>query len=144
LAALAKKRLAEAGGFDGGVRENTRWWNNFYDQREDGRVFRGNTGCQASDDMRGIYGSWTDSHGGGTKTDMRQLECRASHALPERDFQEFDSAPCYNEIFTTSRFVRNWGEREEPEGIIFAGMPGVEPMHSTTGNGSLLLISAPR
>ena len=57
----------------------------------------------------------TDSHGGGTKTDMGQYECSASYALPERDFQDFDSAPCYNEIFLlpASRFVRNWGDSED-------------------------------
>jgi hypothetical protein len=116
LIALAKKRLAEAeaAGFEGLVRENTRWWNAFYDRRENGRVFRGLGGTQCTDNLRAIYQqSWTDSHGGGTKTDMRQLECSASYALPERDFQEFDSAPCYNEIFPTSCFVRNWGDSQD-------------------------------
>ncbi len=116
LIALAKKRLAqaEASGFEGLARENTRWWNAFYDLRENGRVFRGLAGTQCTDNLRAIYQqSWTDSHGGGTKTDMRQLECSASYALPERDFQEFDSAPCYNEIFPTARFVRNWGDSQD-------------------------------
>lgn len=115
LIAAAKGRLAaaESDGFDGAVQKNTRWWNAFYDQRENGRVFRGNTGRAASDDIHEIYHSWTDSHGGGTKTDMRQLECSASYVLPERDFQEFDSAPCYNEIFTTSQFVRNRADNQD-------------------------------
>jgi hypothetical protein len=129
LIGLAKKRLAvaEGGGFDGVVQENTRWWNNFYDQRENGRVFHGLTGTACTDDIRAIYQSWTDSHGGGTKTDMRQLECSASYALPERDFQEFDSAPCYNEIFCTSRFVRNWGDSEDMwKQIVEYWMPGAE------------------
>jgi len=51
--------------------------------------------------------------GGGTKTDMRQFECSASYGLPERDVQPWTSAPCYNEIFYTNRFVRNWGDSED-------------------------------
>jgi hypothetical protein len=44
---------------------------------------------------------------------MRQLECSAEYARPERDIQDFDGAPCYNEIFYTARFVRNWGDSED-------------------------------
>jgi hypothetical protein len=112
IMAVAKQRLAEIepGGFEGVLQENVRWWNAFYDKREDGRVFHGSGGRDATDDIRAIYRSWTCNHGGGTKTDMRRYEGSASYALPERDFQEWDSAPCYNEIFHTSRFVRNWGD----------------------------------
>ena len=115
LLALAKKRLtdAEAGGFEGVVKENTKWWNDFYDLRENGRVFRGETGRNATDEITSIYRSWTDSHGGGTKTDMRQYEASASYGLPEKDLQFWTSLPCYNEIFTTNRFVRNWGDSED-------------------------------
>ena len=145
LVALAKQRLAAAeaaGGFEGVVLENTQWWNNFYDQRENGRVFRGDTGRSASDDIRSIYESWTDSHGGGTKTDMRQLECSASYALPERDFQEFDSAPCYNEIFSTSRFVRNWGDSEDMwKQIVEHWMPGGKENARDTFNMPGMLIT---
>jgi hypothetical protein len=112
LLTLAWQRLAKAqtGGFEAVVKENTRWWNAFYDKRENGRVFHGSTGRAVSDDIRALYRSWSVYHGGGTKTDMRQYECSASYALPERDFQEWDSAPCYNEIFHTQRFVHNWGD----------------------------------
>jgi Glycosyl hydrolase family 95 catalytic domain len=115
LLALAKARLvdAEADGFDGVVWENTQWWNHFYDQRENGRVFHGTSGSDCSDDVRAIYRSYADSHGGGTKTNMRHLECSASYAFPERDVQLWNSEPCYNEIFTTSRFVRNWSDSED-------------------------------
>lgn len=129
LMALAKKRLADAekGGFEGVVQENTKWWGNFYDKREDGRIFRGDTGHNASEDIVSIYQSWADSHGGGTKTDMRLYECSASYAVPERDFQEWDSAPCYNEIFTTSRFVRNWADNQDMwKQIIEHWMPGAK------------------
>ena len=115
LLALARKRLeeAETGGFDGIARENAQWWADFYDQRENGRVFHSATGSDCSDDIRAIYRSYSESHGGGTKTDMRQFECSASYAMPERDVQLWTSAPCYNEIFTTSRFVRNWADSED-------------------------------
>ena len=115
LLVLAKQRLtdAEAGGFDGIVKENAQWWNSFYDKRESGRIFRGLAGTQCSEDIRALYRSYTDSHGGGTKTDMRQYECSASYGLPERDVQPWTSAPCYNEIFTTPRFVRNWADSED-------------------------------
>lgn len=129
LLALAKKRLAEAeaGGFDGIVAENTKWWTDFYDRRESGRIFHGASGTNCSDDIREIYRSYTDGHGGGTKTDMRKLECSAGYAVPEKDIQEYDSAPCYNEIFTTSRFVRNWGDSEDMwKQIISHWMPGLK------------------
>lgn len=129
LLAMAQQRLAEAekGGFDGVVRENTEWWANFYDKRENGRIFHGTGGSACTDDIREIYLSYTDGHGGGTKTDMRQLECSASYATPEKDIQDYDSAPCYNEIFTTSRFVRNWGDSEDMwKQIISHWLPGLK------------------
>jgi hypothetical protein len=95
LLALARRRLAEAeaGGFDGVVQENARWWNDFYNQRENGRVFHSDNGTACTEDIRAIYRSYSDSHGGGTKTDMRQFECSASYAMPERDVQLWTSAP---------------------------------------------------
>ncbi len=129
LLAMAKKRLAEAetAGFDGVVKENIKWWSNFYDRRESGRIFHGASGAACSDDIREIYRSYTESHGGGTKTDMRQFECSASYAALEMDIQDYDSAPCYNEIFTTSRFVRNWGDSEDMwKQIVWHWMPGAK------------------
>ena len=110
LLAIAKERLDKAvkAGFDGVVQGNTKWLTDLYDKRENGRIFRGLADGQCSEDIPSLYSSWTCGHGGGTKTDMRQFECSASYALPEKDFQEWDSAPCYNEIFYTNRFVRNW------------------------------------
>ncbi len=127
LIAEAKKRLAaaEAAGFDGAVQANTKWWSDFYDKRENGRVFTSTSGTQCTENVRGVYGSWSDSHGGGTKTDMRHLECSASYAVPEADIQNFDGAPCYNEIFYTSRFVQNRGDSEDMwKQIVQHWMPG--------------------
>jgi hypothetical protein len=59
--ALDKKRLAsaaEAGGFDGVVKENMEWWNAFYDRRENGRIFKGLTGTQCTEDIVNIYRSY--------------------------------------------------------------------------------------
>jgi hypothetical protein len=127
--ALAKKRLAdaEAAGFDGVVKENRDWWNAFYDQRENGRIFRGLAGAQCTEDIPAIYRSYADSHGGGTKTDMRQYECSASYVPPERDAQLWSSAPCYNEIFTSNRFVRNWADNQDMwKQLVWHWMPGAK------------------
>ena len=112
---LAQQRLlqAKAGGFDGVVRENTVWWDAFYARRENGRVFRGVSGTNCTEDVRSVYASYTESHGGGTKVDMRRYEHAASYALAERDIQPWNSMSCYNEIFTTSRFVRNQADSED-------------------------------
>lgn len=125
--ALAKKRLAaaEAAGFDGVVKENTKWWNAFYDRRENGRVFKGLTGTQCTENILRIYRSYADGHGGGTKTDMRQYECSASYVPPERDAQLWSSAPCYNEIFTSNCFVRNWADNQDMwKQLVWHWLPG--------------------
>jgi len=115
LLILAKRRLAaaEARGFDGVVKENTQWWGNFYDLREDGRVFHGLAGTKCSEDIRSIYRSYTERHGYGTKSDMRDLELYSAYGAPERDIQYVNSEPCYNEIFATNNFVRNRGDSED-------------------------------
>ena len=112
LMEIARKRLTsvEKQGFEAIVQENAKWWENFYDKRENGRVFYGVSGRNATDDIKTIYRSWYCTHGGGTKTDMRKYEASAHYAAPETDNQRWHSLPCYNEIFYTSRFVRNWGE----------------------------------
>jgi hypothetical protein len=142
---IARKRLAEAekAGFDGVLEENTRWWNAFYDRREDGRVFRGLTGTKCTDDIRGIYRSYADGHGGGTHTDMRKYECSAMYVHPERDSQLWSSAPCYNEVFTSQDFVRNradnqamwkqlvwhWMDGAKNNARDMFGMPGMAIFH---------------
>jgi hypothetical protein len=49
----------------------------------------------------------------GTHTDMRKYECSAEYVHPERDAQAWSSSPCYNEIFTTMHFVRNWADHQQ-------------------------------
>ncbi len=125
--ALAIKQLADAesDGFDGVLRENTEWWNAFYDMRENGRIFHGLTGTECTEDILSIYRSYADGHGGGTKTDMRQYECSASYVPPERDHQLWSSAPCYNEVFTSNRFVRNWADNQDMwKHLVWHYMPG--------------------
>ncbi|MDR3261322.1 MAG: GH92 family glycosyl hydrolase [Tannerella sp.] len=115
LLALAKKRLDEmqAGGFDNALKSNTQWWDDFYDRREEGRVFGGNSAANCTEDIPTVYQSYADSHGGGTKTDMRRFESSASYVMPEQDIQGWNSGPCYNEIFTTSTFVRNRADNQD-------------------------------
>ncbi|MBV5314488.1 MAG: hypothetical protein JZU47_14400 [Prolixibacteraceae bacterium] len=115
LMKLAKERLAKAekDGFDGILRENTNWWNAFYDKRENGRVFFGSNGTKCTEDILSIYNSYADHHGGGTHTDMTKYECAAEYVHPERDAQAWSSSPCYNEVFTTMHFVRNWPDHQQ-------------------------------
>jgi hypothetical protein len=143
--AEARKRLAaaEAAGFDGLVQANTQWWNDFYDRRENGRVFYGTNGTRCTDDIRSIYRSYADHHGGGTHTDMRKFECSAEYVHPERDSQYWHSSPCYNEVFTTHQFVRNradhqvmwkqlvwhWMEGGKDNARNLFGMPGMAILH---------------
>jgi hypothetical protein len=89
LMKLAMERLAKAekDGFDGILRENTNWWNAFYDKRENGRVFFGSKGTKCTEDIVSIYNSYADHHGGGTHTDMTKYECAAEYVHPERDAQ---------------------------------------------------------
>lgn len=130
LPGIARKRLATAqvAGFDGLVKKNADWWSNYYDRRETGRVFNGTAGTACTENIRELYTqSWADSHGGGTKTDMRKLESSASYVMPEQDIQGWNSGPCYNEIFATNRFVRNWGDSEDMWKQIFQHwMPGAK------------------
>ena len=112
LIAEARKRLsaADPGGFDAVVRENAGWWSQFYDRRETGRVFAAISNPLPSEDIPSLYRSWYCRHGGGTKTDMRQLEASAHYGVPEKDRQPWNGLPCYNEIFYTERFVHNQGD----------------------------------
>ena len=142
---LAKERLtqAEKTGFDGILDENNRWWNDFYNKRENGRVFWGMKGSGCTEDILSIYDSYADHHGGGTHTDMRKYECSAEYVHPERDAQAWSSSPCYNEVFTTMHFVRNradhqqmwkqlvwhWMEGAKSNARDMFGMPGMAILH---------------
>jgi hypothetical protein len=143
--AEAKRRLSAAApaGFDGVLQANAAWWSAFYDRRENGRIFHGLAGTACTDDIREIYRSYADHHGGGTHTDMRRYECSAEYVHPERDSQLWSSAPCYNEIFTTHHFVRNradhqvmwkqlawhWLEGAKNNARDLFGMPGMAILH---------------
>ena len=129
LIAEARKRLsaAEAGGFDAVVQENTRWWRDFYDRRETGGVFAASGNPLPSEEVPAIYRSWYCTHGGGTKTDMRQLEAGAHYGVPEKDRQQWYSLPCYNEIFYTSHYVHNRGDNVEMwKQIVEHWLPGAK------------------
>jgi len=143
--AVAKRRLSAAApaGFDGVARSNTHWWDAFYNRRENGRIFHGLAGTVCTDDIREIYHSYADHHGGGTQTDMRKFECSAEYVHPERDSQYWHSSPCYNEVFTTHQFVRNradhqimwkqlvshWVEGGKDNARNMFGMPGMAILH---------------
>ena len=125
--AVAKQRLkdAEKRGFDGVVKENAHWWSAYYDKRENGRVFKGLTGTQCTEDIKDLYQDYIDGHGGGTHTDMGKYECSAMYVPPERDAQLWSSAPCYNEVFTSQRFVRNQADHQQMwKQLVWHWMPG--------------------
>jgi len=98
---------AAALGFDRLAAENAAWFARLYDQREDGRIFLGAAGTNATDNIPEIFSSWFIRHGGGNKPDMRRHESTASYANVEQDWQLWHSLPCYNEIFYTPSFVRH-------------------------------------
>ena len=107
--AEAKRRLdaAVADGFDKLVAENTAWYDDLYDRRENGRIFTGKEGTAATESAQEVFTSWNIRHGGSNKPDMRRYEATASYSNVEQDWQLWHSLPCYNEIFYTSVMVRN-------------------------------------
>ena len=108
----AKKRLDEAegaGGFPAVESENRTWFQNFYQQREEGRVFGSDSlHPWPGESIQDLYRSWYCIHGGNTKPDMGRLQASAHYANPENDTQHWNGLPCYNEIFYTGRFVHHW------------------------------------
>ena len=108
----AKKRLDKAeraGGFDAVKSENLAWFQNFYKQREEGRVFGSDSlHPWPGESIQDVYRSWYCNHGGNTKPDMERLQASAHYANPENDAPSWHGLPCYNEIFYTSRFVHHW------------------------------------
>jgi hypothetical protein len=143
--AEAKRRLdaAKADGFDRIVDENTQWYNDLYDQRESGRIFYGDAGSTATEDIQGVYSSWYNSHGGGCRTDMRRLQASASYTRLESDSQPWHGLPCYNEWFYTPVYVRNrgdscdmwkqivehWWQASRDNAREMFGMPGMALLH---------------
>jgi hypothetical protein len=112
IVAEAKARLAaaEKAAFDGLVEENAAWYGEFYDRRENGRVFFGSSGREVSDHIPEAFQSWFCRHGGNCKTDARRYQQSADYANVEQDVQAWHGIPCYNEIFYTSHYVRNRGD----------------------------------
>jgi Glycosyl hydrolase family 95 catalytic domain len=143
--AEAKHRLdaAKADGFDQVVDENTRWYNDLYDRRESGRVFYGDAGSEATEDIKGVYSSWYNIHGGGCRTDMRRLQASAPYSRLESDSQPWHGLPCYNEWFYTPVYARNrsdscdmwkqiiehWWQASRGNAREMFGMPGMALMH---------------
>ena len=92
--AEAKKRLdaaERAGSFNGVVKENTQWWNAFYDKRENGRIFRNSTGTKCTGrrarDISKLHRFARRRHQGGhAKVRTRRFVCvgRAGHSALEQ------------------------------------------------------------
>jgi hypothetical protein len=112
LFAAARRQLdlAVAAGFEKLVADNAAWYARLYDRRENGRVFVGNSGQNATENLPDVFSSWSIRHGGSNKPDMRRFEATASYANVEQDWQLWHSLPCYNEIFYEPTAVRNRGD----------------------------------
>lgn len=107
--AEARRQLDAAmrDGFERIVAENADWYRRLYVQRENGRIFQGDSGSAATENIPEVFASWSIRHGGSNKPDMRRFEATASYANVEQDWQLWHSLPCYNELFYTPTFVRN-------------------------------------
>ena len=143
--AEARRRLdaAEADGFDRIVQENTQWYGDLYEKRESGRVFYGDSGQDATEEIADVYSSWYCRHGGGCKTDMRLYQASAHYSNVETDAQPWHGYPCYNEWFYTPSYVRNradsvdmwkqivehWWQASRENARQAFGMPGMAMLH---------------
>lgn len=113
--AEAKRQLLEAEklGFEKLVGENTEWYDNLYDKREQGRIAIPGGHSEAVDEvmLMDAFTSWSYRLGGFCLPDPSKFEGSASYAAFDNDTHSWHSLPCYNEIFDTDRVVRN---RPEP------------------------------
>ena len=102
---------AEKAGFDGLLKENAAWYEELYDRREHGRIFRGNAGF-ARAQVPEIFRSWRNQHHSSScLTDPKKYETDTTYAWPSVDWANWHGMPCYNELFYTHTHVRNRSDR---------------------------------
>ena len=143
---FARKELLSASkiGFNGLVAENDNWYTNFYNKRENGRIFYGTPDPKkASDDLKETFYSWFCTHDGATNTNMQKYQASAHYVVPELDIQPYAGLPCYNEVFYTPSSVRNrddqvkmwkelikqWADAGRQNAKEMFGMPGMFITH---------------
>ena len=110
--AEAKTRLAEAAkaGFESLLAENTKWYEQFYQEREKGRVFQGNVESARSR-IPDVFGSWSCNHEGTCHPDPSRYEANACYTYLEQDWAPWHGLPCYNELYFTPEHVQHHGDR---------------------------------
>lgn len=115
--AEAKCRLLEAAalGFDALRQENQTWYRDFYQRREQGRIFVGDPSLTRQR-IPDLIKSWRvpdngDSQRWPTYPDPRAFEGDEQYPAMGHDNPWWHGAPCYNEIYTTAISVKNQNDR---------------------------------
>lgn len=105
----AQQRLlaAEADGMAALIAENATWYQDFYNQRENGRVFDGTPGRVAKK-IPEIFRSWVFAHGRTSHPDPTKYECDSWNSeLFDNDGGAWHGIPCYNELYFNQFHVMN-------------------------------------
>jgi len=113
LISIARRKLLEAEnkGMDGLIAENTSWYRDLYNLRENGRIFDGTPGF-AQKQIPGIFKSWVETHFPNCKPDPTRFEADPKYGIIG-DTGFWHSLPCYNELFFTQLNVLNRQDRLE-------------------------------
>lgn len=109
----AKRRLIQAlsDGFDTLAAENSDWYKNLYERREEGRVFRG-TKEFAKKQVPEVFRSWSQGHhDGACDPDPTRYEAAVPYTMLEQDWDPWHGLPCYDELYFTQLHVKNQGDR---------------------------------
>ncbi|MFH1744313.1 MAG: hypothetical protein ABIH23_35370, partial [bacterium] len=106
-----KRGLATAvdEGFEQLLAENTEWFDNLYQHREKGRIFKGDPEF-AREEIPKLFRSCVGVHGGFCFPDPTVYEAAVSYQYMEQDWSPWHGLPCYNELYYTSVHVQNRSE----------------------------------
>ncbi len=110
--AAAKQELirAESDGYEALLAENRRWWEDYYNRREDGRVYYQERGRNLGI-VRETFRAWTYHHSDGTRADISEWEGDAGYAYFEQDRSPWHADNHFNEAEYTRSCVHNWLDR---------------------------------
>ncbi|MCK0190683.1 glycoside hydrolase family 95-like protein [Arenibacter sp. F20364] len=109
LVKIAKQNLkdAQAKNMRGIIAENADWYKDFYNQREQGRIFDG-TPERAQKRIPNLYYSWVGMHSRESAPDPEKFEADAWYGNLDVDFNNlWHTLSCYNETYFTHYAVMN-------------------------------------
>lgn len=109
LLAIAKQNLEEALSkkMKGLITENSEWYEGFYNEREQGRIFDG-TRDRADKRIPNLYYSWVGMHSRESAPDPEKYEADAWYGALDEDFtKSWHTLSCYNETYFTHYAVMN-------------------------------------